>query len=239
MKIKLGDLRKMIREALGEQGAQGDLAAWVEDGESKKTAVIYSPSALINFSETIDRVAQPKSLAGEAVDSGIVKGYISIRQPNESTPCNGAWEVTFSAGPRLGDIVYGVGFALSPTGILMPDRKSVSPRARRRWEKEGDRRVMKPLDDFKHPPVDPERNNHHDRYHTEDSSDDCRMNPDGVDFLNYSYQSTGDEKGMLADMRRLHTETMEWFNDNSGHPSVEIERLIKVAGFEMLTRSLI
>jgi hypothetical protein len=239
MKIRLGDLRKIIREALGEQGAQDNLAAWVDDGELKKTAVIYSPSALIDFSKTIDGVAQPKSLAGELVDNDIVKGYIAIRQPDESTPCNGAWEVIFSVGPRLGEVVYGVGFALSPSGILMPDRRSVSQKARRRWEKEGGRRVMKPLDNFEHPPVNPERNNLHDRHHTpDDASDDCRINPQGFDILNHSYQSDGGEKSMLADMRRLHLKTMEWFNDNSGHPASVIERLLTSAGFAMLDRFL-
>lgn len=98
---------------------------------------------------------------------------------------------------------------------------------------------MKPLDNFEHPPVNPERNNLHDRNHTpDDTSDDCRINPQGFDILNHSYQSNGDEKGMLADMRRRHLETMEWFNDNSGHPASVIERLLTSAGFAMLDRFL-
>lgn len=189
MKIRLGDLRKIIREAIGGPDV---LAAAVRAHEDQASAVVYSPSALLS------------ALRTEPFDMGsVVRGYIQISKPNK--PCNGAWEVTSAWGPGIGEMIYDLGFALSPTGILMPDRLGVLPRAVARWEKQSGRK-MKALDNHKHPPkgTDP----FHDKHHTEDPSDDCRMNKDGFDFLNYSYEAQGGEKGMLKSMVTRHEEAM-------------------------------
>lgn len=176
MRIRLGELRKIIREAIG--GSDG-LAAAVRAYEDTAAAVVYS------------------------VDDLAVRGYIRITRPDR--PCNGAWEVTSAWGPGIGKTVYGLGFALSPTGLLMPDRLGVLPPAVAGWEKQSNRK-MKALDNHKHPPTgaDP----FHDEHHTEDPSDDCRMNKDGIDFLNYTYEAQGWEAGMLNSMVTRHEEAM-------------------------------
>ena len=189
MRIRLGELRRIIREALHTSGG---LAAAVRAYNVQATVVVYSADDLLS------------ALRTEPFDMGsVVRGYIQISKPDKK--CNGAWEVTSAWGPGIGKTIYGLGFALSPTGILMPDRLGVLPPAVGGWKKQSNRN-MKALDNHKHPPdgTDP----FHDEHHTEDPSDDCRMNKDGIDFLNYSYEAQGWEAGVLDSMVTRHEETM-------------------------------
>lgn len=237
MKIRLGDLRRIIREALddpkGLASRSRDLAAYVIDESSfdKKTAVIYYPDRLKEFLENRAVVADKRGLADEVVNEDIVRGYIVIAKPaSKRTPCNGAWEVKFSVGP--GAIVYGVGYALSPSGILMPDRRSVSRRAVDGWLKQSGR-ANKTLDD-----VDAHDGSKRDHpNHTDDTSDDCRMNDQGIDDLNRSYEIIAGEKEMLKSMMERHNETMMWFDEESATPSAHVTPLLKAAGLLLFTRA--
>ena len=240
MKIRLGELRRIIREALddpkGLASRSEDLAAYVIDESSfdKKTAVIYSPNDLKEFLESMAVVTDKRELADEAVDKNIVRGYIVIAKPaSKRTPCNGAWEVKFSVGP--GAIVYGVGYALSPSGILMPDRRSVSDRAKGGWLKQSGR-TNKTLDDIDaHDAQDGSKQDHPN--HTDDTSDDCRMNDQGIDALNRSYEIIAGEKEMLKSMMDRHNETMMWFDSESSTPSAHVTPLLKAAGLLLFTRA--
>ena len=200
----MGKLRRIIREALD---ASGGFAAAVRRADDQASVVVYSQDDLLTA-----LAAEPDDMGEAFYKRAVIRGYIQIAKPDQiaklDKSCNDAWEVHSVWGPGIGEMIYNLGFALSPTGLLMPDRLGVSPRAVARWEKEGGRRVMKPLDDFKHPPVNPERKNFHDRHHTDDPSDDCRMNKDGIDILNYSYEAQGGEKDMLNSMVTRHEETM-------------------------------
>lgn len=195
MRIRLGELRRIIREALDEGGV---LAAAVREHDDFASAIVYSVNDLVSVVES-----EPTDLSDAFYNNNVSRGYIRITRPDK--PCNGAWEVTSAWGPGIGKTVYGLGFALSPTGLLMPDRLGVLPPAVAGWKKQTGR-TMKALDNHKHPPkgTDP----FHDAHHTEDPTDDCRMNKDGIDFLNYSYEAQGWEKGMLDSMVARHEETM-------------------------------
>lgn len=195
MKIRLGDLRRIIREALG---ASGGLAAAVRAYNVQASVAVYSTVDLLSTIEL-----KPIDLSDAFYNNNVSRGYIRITRPDK--PCNGAWEVTSAWGPGIGKTVYGLGFALSPTGLLMPDRLGVLPPAVAGWKKQSGRTMMA-LDNHKHPPAgtDP----FHDAHHTADPNDDCRMNKDGIDFLNYSYAAQGWEKGMLDSMVARHEETM-------------------------------
>jgi hypothetical protein len=143
----------------------------------------------------------------------IIKGFIEVGKPKPMRGnCNDAWQVYAAAGPGFGKIVYGVGYALSPTGKLIPDRGSVSDSAEAAWEKvSASSRKRKRLDDQRH---------QHDRvgneYHTDDPSDDCKVLLDfqGKDrqFLNYSYESEGWEKGLLSQLQANHESVISALN---------------------------
>lgn len=85
-------------------------------------------------------------------------GFIRIIESKE--PCYGAWEVTRSAGPGYGKLVYAMGYHMSPTGKLMPDRTSVSDSAREAWRKANKKSKGLKFDDVNNPK-------------TSDPSDDC------------------------------------------------------------------
>lgn len=240
MKIRLSELRAIIRDVIQEtlddpkdlKGRSSELAAYVIDEPSfdKKTAVIYSPDSLKKFLESKSHiaVADKRGLADLVVGEDIVVGYIVIaKPPSKRTPCNGAWEVKFSVGP--GAVVYGVGYALSPSGILMPDRRSVSARAVGGWLKQSGR-ANKTLDN-----VDAHDSSMDHPNHTDDTSDDCRMNDSGVDALNRSYEIIAGEREMLAVMMKRHNETMRWFDDESATPSAHVTPLLKAAGLLLFT----
>lgn len=195
MKIRLGELRKIIREALDTSGG---LAAVVRKSADVASTVVYSVDDLKSAVETGD-----DDLLAAFYNNNVTRGYIHIARPDK--PCNGAWEVHGAWGPGIGETLYDLGFALSPTGFLMPDRLGVLPPAVKRWKKQSGREMVA-LDDFRHPPAGDVL--FHDEHHTDDPLDDCRMNKDGIDILNYAYGSLGHEKGVLDAMIALHEATM-------------------------------
>ena len=158
-----------------------------------------------------------------------ILGTIMIRAASNLTgPCAGAWEVTGSAGPKYGKLVYAMGYYMSPTGKLIPDRFSLSRDAVLAWSKV-DKSSSIPLDDKTHPR--PGREPFHDLHHTEDPSDDCliyttggsgdiasknvrgvgRLDPRYVDAVNRAYAmgTMGyDIDGMHATHERFVSEVL-------------------------------
>ena len=194
-----------------EQSSTENLAVFDTATDRTRTAYIYDPQA-------VDPESEPGSAA---------RGYISIRQPVE--PCNKAWIVVGSWGRGLGDVVYPIGFALSPSGRLISDRGSASIGAMSRWQIYYDDRGWKklPIDDVEHPPEN--ASDFHDKHHTEKTSDDCRayaIEKPALDYLNYTYDPKGrlsEFRSNLQSMRDLHEKTMESMLDrkstrlNSSH----------------------
>jgi hypothetical protein len=147
MKIRLGDLRQIIREAWGSE--QLALYTWKNSPSSVKV-LLYSPAELLSL-DWSERHELPKD---------VVKGYASFHEPDE--PCNGAWEVSGMAGIGLGKTLYGLGYYLTPKGRLMPDRVFSSKRARDAWTKSSGKMLGFPLDDIAAPK-------------TPDPNDDCSV----------------------------------------------------------------
>jgi hypothetical protein len=128
MKIRIDNLRQLIREALGGGAAAGGLALYDwSDARGAIRVVLYSPAEILG---DVDRFRRGAFLHDED-DEGIVKGYARFKQPDH--PCNGAWEVTSIAGRGLGKLLYGLGYELTPNGRLMPDRMYTSGEARSAW----------------------------------------------------------------------------------------------------------
>ena len=121
-----------------------------------------------------------KFAAGESV-----VGYISVGPPLHGKAW-GAWEVTRAAGKGYGKIIYSIGYALSPKGLLMPDRTSVSDDARDAWKKASKTHASLELDAL--PPMNK----------TDTREDDAEVHDEeGFEYLDRAYKATGDENDML------------------------------------------
>lgn len=222
MKIRIKELRRIIRQVLVESSGPTDasnLAVITFEEGKTKTAVLYSPEVLLRAMSENPEVVESVPLSRLFNEVGGVKGYITI-SPSRSDRCNNAWKVDASSGRGLGEIVYGIGFAMSTTGRLMSDRNSisleddVSPGARSRWEKIAKGHKKIPLDDFRDP-------------QTPQPEDDCflflpraRGGPDPI--LDNAYEAQGWEAEMLADMKSRHEQMMASI-------SVDVKKTIKNA----------
>ena len=136
-------------------------------------------------------------------------GCVSIK--DTADPCLGAYEISTIAG--RGKLVYGLAYALSPNGMIISDRYSMSPEALGAWKNMADKgtRSRKPLDNVKNP-------------RTEDPSDDCTWRKE--EYLNYAYESEGWEKGMLSSLRAAHKN----FVITLDVPQKDFENVITIAG---------
>jgi len=185
------------------------------------TAVIYDQNRLIDNIEALGRdvFTESNETVLQFLLDGIFLGIIQIKKPQ--SPCNGAWEVSASVGPSklLARNVYGLAYALSPSGSIIADRSSVSGDALNAWRSiyssksspEGGKKTpsgrvirgRKRLDDLGHQ-HDIEGN----EYHTDDPADDCKIYKDEA-ALNWSYEAEGWEYGMLQFLERNHELTMK------------------------------
>ena len=217
-----------------------DVAFASTDEDGEKIGIAYKPWQLIedvinaynefNSSKDPRIKISPKAFSSKsaralarAIDKSMI-AYISISEPSTSAKCNDAWEVNFSAGPGQGKLTYAMGYHLSPSGRLIPDRKSLSDDAVNSWKKVRSKSEGIPLDDQDH-----NSDQFHDKYHTEDPSDDCLTYPvksrgsekkgkvnkrtDGIDFetadaVNRSYEM-GDMGYDFDLMSSIHESTIE------------------------------
>lgn len=184
--------RSAGREPGGAPSIEG-LAVYVKkDAEGKK---LFGAHATLfyggTFVETIRRATMeraPREAAlYEAFEAAIV-GVVEVGAIDEDNgQCLGAWEVKGVAGPGLAEVLYGIGFALSPTGLLSPDRRTVSKKAARVWERQfamGRERVA--FEPF-----------------SGGGAASCMRYRDKAPALDFAYRAEGWEKAML---RRLSTE---------------------------------
>lgn len=140
MKIRLSELRRLIREVVGGD----DLALLVRRPNAKKIMVcLYSVKAV---EENLDAVA---SLVEGGMDggevSGVIVGVAGYSKPD--LPCHGAWGVSSIAGVGYGRILYGLGYNLTPNGRLMPDRFDNTPMAVAAWKKAAGKLTKIPFED--------------------------------------------------------------------------------------------
>jgi hypothetical protein len=186
-------LREYIREILKESVEVSGFAAFV--GESffnpdAKEAVLVDTK---KFDEEFKKAKKSNKLFTDldavkiAARSSVV-GYISVGPPLRGSAW-GAWEVTRSAGRGYGKIVYGMGYALSPRGLLIPDRTSVSDDARSAWEKASKTRDSLQLDAM--PPEN--------RTDTREDDTDIHDEED-YEYLDRAYKAQGWEKGMMSSL---------------------------------------
>ena len=130
-----------------------------------------------------------------------------------------------------GKYAYGAAYALSPTGLIVPDRSNVSPSAKRTWSNYSPKAIAAgramPLDDADHPKEgeDP----FHDMHHTLDPDDDCYTSHTEP-YLNYAYHGGGGEGSMLESLHDSHLTASEKISDEFGIPSDELESIILEAG---------
>jgi hypothetical protein len=171
----------------------------LKDPRGRLTSYVYNPQSLLTHTETLDT---PSAGLKRLTLNEILLGLIRIGKPTE--PCNGAWEVLLSAVKNKGDggIIYGLAYALSPTGILVADRTGVSKSAQRGWSTMKQQKGGTALDSAANPK-------------TSDPGDDCDLHStkDGceghldLDSLNRSYESEGWEPPLLAKLQTNHDQT--------------------------------
>jgi hypothetical protein len=172
-------LRSYIKRVI-QESVERQLAVHVVDEEQQKTAVIYDV-----------RMMKSAIQSGLEDDASYIVGFVQIGKPR-GAKCRGAWAIRGVAGP--GALVYGAAYALSPTGLIVPDRSSVSPSAKRAWQGYFNKAINSgnalPLDDADHP--SPGTDEFHDEHHTPETEDDCFTSHEEP-YLNYAYMGTGGE----------------------------------------------
>jgi len=213
MKIRMGELRKLIREAVGGER----LALYTRRRSSSIKVVLYSPADLL----ALDWGKKFK------LPTEVLRGFASFHKAED--PCNGAWEVEAIAGIGYGKILYGLGYALVPGGRLMPDRNFTSKRAKGAWMKSLGKVRGFPLDDVNDP-------------QTKDPNDDCTVRvpvkkggPDPV--LDMAYEGPAVDPGP---MQQVHRETVEELMRilNDGGESMNLDEVAGVLNDMLLKAGL-
>ena len=173
---------------------------YIDEGSVGKTGVAYRVD-LLDYMLSAKQSGDPKyvemELENMIVDSMVAT--VTIGKPAtisaSAGKCNGAWSISSVAGP--GKLAYGMGYFMSPTGKLIPDRSSLTTKAKEAWigvhtMTAGTKDEGETLDDQEHP--DKGQDSFHDAHHTpDDDSDDCvtwstyEVGPFAADALNRSY----------------------------------------------------
>ena len=181
------DIRKYIR-FLVESIQKPDWGLYIE----YKPRVIFA--ALFNWSD-VEEMASTG-----AVNTPI--GMIEISKPNQA--CNDAWYVGAIAGKKLGGAMYDLGYWLSPSGVLMSDRKTMTHHAVKAWNKFANDekfKTRKKLDDINNP-------------QNSDPSDDCEVWPSDPVYggiFNYNDVTYSTLKPDVADnINHSYTKTNKW-----------------------------
>jgi hypothetical protein len=188
-------LREYVRSVLRESVSTEGYAVITGESFFKPDAV---EAVLIDVAKFMSGMQAPPKTSlmtqldvARAAAMGSVVGYISVGPP-ESGKAWGAWEVTRSAGRGHGKLLYAIGYALSPKGLLMPDRYSVSDSAINAWQK-----ASKTHDSLQLDPLPPENR-------TDTKEDDAEVHDkEGLEFLDRAYKAQGWEKAAVDQMIEL------------------------------------
>lgn len=149
-----------------------------------------------------------------------VVGYGVFTRP-EKGEAYGAYEVTHAAAPGLGKILYGMGYGLSPTGLLMPDRdkNAVSPDAEQAWKRASTGRKSLKLDAL--PP-----NNK-----TMNPEDDAVLHDvPGKEHLDRAYKSQGWEKSMTINLTSKGETTLKELSDDVNRDANALRHVFMTGG---------
>jgi len=159
------------------------------------TIVVYDPAVMKAAIQGVpEEDRDDEFMLGYWVRESI-EGMIRISPPAygprlDASSCRGAWEVIRSAvknkGTGMGSLLYKLAADASPTGKIMPDRRSVSGAAQKVWKSAYDRMSPKKKEETQ---FDDENNPK-----TEDPADDCMINTDG-EFLNHAIDDIGKVSG--------------------------------------------
>jgi len=207
-------------------GKTAGLGAFVSISGAYTSAYIYDTNLLIDYlrygDEFIDRPmgSEGRALTARletrrATKDRILRGFVEIKSPDTSTGnCHDASIISLAAGPGFGKEIYGLAYALSPNGLLAPDRGTVSNDATLAWKNAAAKgRARHKFDDWKlkeTPPLE----------------DDCKMHTDpDKEHLNYAYEAEGWEKGLLKYLSAQHDATLDELTDIP-HVREEVEGLI-------------
>lgn len=180
-------------------------------------AVAYDPSAVEDVFLDSPELFSPAGDSDRlrAALKGCVVGRVQVKSPED--PCWDAMMIASIAGP--GKLMYGLAYALSPSGLLISDRDSMTPQAVSAWSgmaRKGGRGKKK-LDD-----VDPP-------HATPGTEDDCKLRPE--EFLNYAYESEGWEAGTLQGMVAEHERLIKSVTRGGDASRADVERALSSAGF--------
>jgi len=128
MKIRLGDLRRLIRESLETV----DLAAVKNVRGGEATITLYRPSALRSVMEsTVDLPPSRGHRLRGLIDEGGVVGHLKVFGP--VVECGGAWELSEIWGPGYGQLLANLAFAISNKIVI--DRGVVLSPGLTLWKK--------------------------------------------------------------------------------------------------------
>jgi hypothetical protein len=181
-------LREYIRSVLLESSPdESGLGALVKKQGEEIEVVLFKYDSLYSAMSRRKPEDDVFNFLKDNIFDSIV-GYGVFTRP-EKGEAYGAYEVTHAAAPGLGKILYGMGYGLSPTGLLMPDRdkNQVSPDADQAWKRASSSRKSLKLDAL--PPNNKTKN-------TEDDS--VLHDVPGKEHLDYAYEEQGWEKSMTS-----------------------------------------
>lgn len=209
MKIRLGELRRIIREA-ADVGK--DLAAVVDETSNGFKATVYDPVVLEDL--VLD---SPEILSdGPTALKDCIVGRVHIVKPE--APCWDAMKVASVAGP--GKLMYGLAYALSPSGLLISDREpeAMTAQSISAWRNMATKssRGRKKLDNIAAPA-------------TPEPEDDCDIRPE--EFLNYAYESEGWEGETLRSLQTEHERLVKRLTSDGKVSRLLVELAISAAGF--------
>lgn len=140
------------------ESSSGDLVCYVRQGHFNTIdGIILAKDTVENAIKAASNDQDPQEVLHEKGEA-----IISLNKPDD--PCNGAMEVkkVAVAKHQKGDLAYGLGYWLSRTGSLVPDRSAVTNKAANAWLNQAEKGTSSKLDD-----VDDPRNN--------DPNDDCQL----------------------------------------------------------------
>ena len=171
-----GDKSSGSDDSSKKKAQEDDIAFFYQNDGGTITSVAYDATSFLNsMKEAIKRGENVGKFVRYNTSASIL-GMIQLKEPGSYGKCNDAWEVKKSAGEGYGKLVYGMGYHVSGevgSGWLMPDRKTISDKARNAWRSVRKKSKGKPLDNIKHDKDNFVSDKFHDEYHTEDKSDDC------------------------------------------------------------------
>ncbi len=214
MKIRLGELRRIIREAAAGSSLNTDeLAAMLTEDDGGAKVVVYHPMPVENMMRKLPGDVVDRSPELMAKLKEYMVGWVQVVKPKD--PCWDAMMIASIAGP--GKLMYGIAYALSPSGRLISDRDYMTNAAFSAWRNMSAKgtRGKKKLDNVNAPS-------------TPEPVDDCAVLKD--DFLNYAYEAEGWEMGVLETMSDNHEAVIARVTKNGILSRDEVEKALDTAG---------